>query len=357
MLLDVEAEKTSESKHPPSPMLTDEPEINNLPSSTEKENTPIKLNILDGVQTEKNSKIKCSTSPTPTLEPGADNHHTSSVSSPSTEHKNTSVEFNMVLGVEAEINSERRNAPSPVLTDDPKGDNLPSPSEPENMPIKFNILHDVGTEKNPKRKCSTSPIPTLELEVDNLPQSNVSSPSSEYSPVYTPVEFNMLPNVEAKQISGRNSPSPILPDASEGDNLPSLNVSRSSSSEHENAPIKLNILRNFSVDIPKLMDEIPNRQQDRSDEEIPEWKTSFRENFNIEDKSTTENEDEIDEEEIKRLKSKMRLSNRVRRPVYDSFVDKQVIKSYLKTCLIPLVQGFRPILFAGLNGYLSMSHI
>lgn len=40
--------------------------------------------------------------------------------------------------------------------------------------------------------------------------------------------------------------------------------------------------------------------------------------------STSENEDEIDVDEMKTLKSKLRRSNRVARPVYDSFTDQQV---------------------------------
>ena len=44
--------------------------------------------------------------------------------------------------------------------------------------------------------------------------------------------------------------------------------------------------------------------------------------------STSENEDEIDVDEMRTLKSKLRRSNRVARPVYDSFTDQQV-----STCL------------------------
>merc|ERR1719412_2384177 len=135
-------------------------------------------------------------------------------------------------------------------------------------------------EETPKEKCSDSPTATVEPDCNNHPPPNVSW------------------------------------------NLPSLNVSMSSSPERDNEPLQFNILRDASVAIPKVVDDISNRQHDRSDEEIPAWKTSFRENFNSEEKSTTE--DEIDEEEIRKLKSKNRLSNRVRRPVHNTFADKQV---------------------------------
>ena len=41
--------------------------------------------------------------------------------------------------------------------------------------------------------------------------------------------------------------------------------------------------------------------------------------------STSDDDNEIDADEIKRLTAKIRRSNRVPRPVYDSFIDQQVI--------------------------------
>jgi hypothetical protein len=194
--------------------------------------------------------------------------------------------------------------------------------ENENLPIAFNILRDVSVA-----------IPKF---VDEIPNRRPDG-SDEEIPTFQEedaIERNDGNNGKLKETTPSSTASAPLPTKfihdEANDDLPSPNVSRSTSPEHENLPIAFNILRDVSVAIPKFVDETPNRRPDSSDEEIPEWKTSFRENFNIEDKSTTENEDEIDEEEIKKLKSKMRLSNRVRRPVNDLFVDKQVIKSFLK---------------------------
>ena len=57
---------------------------------------------------------------------------------------------------------------------------------------------------------------------------------------------------------------------------------------------------------------------------IPKSKISFMEGLRLNESSSSENEEEIDAEEMKTLKSKIRRSNRVAKPVYDPFVDKQV---------------------------------
>ncbi len=49
--------------------------------------------------------------------------------------------------------------------------------------------------------------------------------------------------------------------------------------------------------------------------------------FEAEEDSSSENEDEIDADEMSKLKSRQRRSSRVARPVYDTFVDKKVSAS------------------------------
>ena len=49
-----------------------------------------------------------------------------------------------------------------------------------------------------------------------------------------------------------------------------------------------------------------------------------QEEFLSDDESTSDNDTEIDSDEIKNLTAKIRRSNRIARPVYDSFIDQQV---------------------------------
>ena len=62
-------------------------------------------------------------------------------------------------------------------------------------------------------------------------------------------------------------------------------------------------------------------------EEIEQWKKSYGKEFEAEEDSSSENEDEIDADEMSKLKSRQRRSSRVARPVYDTFVDKKVSAS------------------------------